>query len=263
MNKKKIGGILLFLGAVGIIGATSILNEEKSSAVDRDRETARAARKNSIKASSKISELTEQVSVLSSQLSSVNAASLSANSKSTSESAAGEMSASEAEKIALNYYLSLNRKDNGYEPRVDSSKTIEKSDYYVVAVSDTPTHIIEIHVNKKTHQVTSQYLQDTSVSSTSSTSSASSVSSASSASSTKYGRSVPLAGEPGSGTIQVSEMAKKLANEEYADYVYSDTDGTGDGGYLVTFRRKDNPDSTATMEFDKYGNEVNRTGFTE
>lgn len=34
MNKKKIGGILLVLGAVGIIGATSILNEQKSSAVD-------------------------------------------------------------------------------------------------------------------------------------------------------------------------------------------------------------------------------------
>lgn len=122
MNKKKIGGILLFLGAVGIIGATSILNEQKSSAVDRDRETARAARKNSIKASSKISELTEQVKALSSQLSSVNAASLSVASGNTSD----EMSASEAEKIALNYYLSLNRKDNGYKPRVDSSKTIEK-----------------------------------------------------------------------------------------------------------------------------------------
>lgn len=123
MNKKKIGGILLFLGAVGIIGATSILNEQKSSAVDRDRETARAARKNSIKASSKISELTEQVKALSSQLSSVNAASLSAASGNTAD----EMSASEAEKIALNYYLSLNRKDNGYKPRVDSSKTIEKT----------------------------------------------------------------------------------------------------------------------------------------
>lgn len=241
MNKKKIGGILLFLGAVGIIGATSILNEQKSSAVDRDRETARAARKNSIKASSKISELTEQVKALSSQLSSVNAASLSA----TSGNASDEMSASEAEKIALNYYLSLNRKDNGYKPRVDSSKTIEKNDYFAVAVSDTSTHIIEIDVNKKTHQVTSAYLQDTS------------------SSSTKGGDSSSQTSTSESGEMNITNKAQDIVNKEYTDYKYSKIYQTKLGAYYVTFERKDDPESIGTIEFDSDGNEVNRTGFTE
>lgn len=145
----------------------------------------------------------------------------------------------------MNYYLSLNRKDNGYKPRVDSSKTIEKNDYFAVAVSDTSTHIIEIDVNKKTHQVTSAYLQDTS------------------SSSTKGGDSSSQTSTSESGEMNITNKAQDIVNKEYTDYKYSKIYQTKLGAYYVTFERKDDPESIGTIEFDSDGNEVNRTGFTE